>query len=130
MIPPSEACLYGGINWSLAHAQQQSSMGLSQSFPPKRGSKTRPWTGSISWCRRDLYQGLVVLLWLRGLTCRVGMRLFPSGKKSAGGNVSTNSTNTRRKGGCGGWHSQSVMVLNVLITFICSFFRLAYFSIF
>ena len=31
---------------------------------------------SISWCRRDLCHGLVVLPWLRGLTWRVGMRLF------------------------------------------------------
>ena len=32
--------------------------------------------GSISWCRRDLCQGLVVHLWLRGLTWRVRMRLI------------------------------------------------------
>ena len=32
--------------------------------------------GSISQCRRDLCQGLVVHLWLRGLTRRVGMRLI------------------------------------------------------
>ena len=32
--------------------------------------------GSISQCRRDLCQGLVVHLWLRGLTWRVGMRLI------------------------------------------------------
>ena len=31
--------------------------------------------GSISQCKRDLCQGLVVHLWLRGLTWRVGMRL-------------------------------------------------------
>ena len=42
VIPPSEACLYGHINWSLAQAQQQSSMGLSQSFPPKRSGKAGP----------------------------------------------------------------------------------------
>ena len=30
------------INWSLAQAH---SVGLSQSFPPKRGGKARPWTG-------------------------------------------------------------------------------------
>ena len=42
VIPPSEACLYGHINWSLAQAP---SVGLSQSFPPKRGGKARPWTG-------------------------------------------------------------------------------------
>ena len=42
MIPPSEACLYGHINWSLVQAH---SVGLSQSFPPKRGGKARPQTG-------------------------------------------------------------------------------------
>ena len=42
VISPSEACLYGHINWSLAQAH---SVGLSQSFPPKRGGKARPQTG-------------------------------------------------------------------------------------
>ena len=42
VIPPSEACLYGHINWSLAEAH---SVGLSQSLPPKRGGKVRPQTG-------------------------------------------------------------------------------------
>ena len=42
VVPPSEASLYGCINWSLAQAH---SVGLSQSFPPKRGGKARPWTG-------------------------------------------------------------------------------------
>ena len=42
VIPPSEACLYGHINLSLVQAH---SVGLSQSFPPKRGGKARPWTG-------------------------------------------------------------------------------------
>ena len=40
---PSEACPYDHINWSLTQAQQRSSMGLSQSFPLKRGGKTRQW---------------------------------------------------------------------------------------
>ena len=81
VIPPSEACLYGHINWSLAQAQQQSSMGLSYSFPSKRGSKTRSQTGFHFTAQRErelcqgLCQGLVVHLWLRGLTWRVGMRL-------------------------------------------------------
>ena len=39
MVPPSEACLYGSIDWSLAQAQQQLSMGLSQSFPPLKVAK-------------------------------------------------------------------------------------------
>ena len=42
---PNEACLYGCINWCLAQVQQQSSMGLSQSFPLMRGGKARPNTG-------------------------------------------------------------------------------------
>ena len=42
LVPPSEACLYGHINWSLAQAH---SVGFSQSFPPKRGGKARPQTG-------------------------------------------------------------------------------------
>ena len=45
VIPPSEACLYGHIHWYLVQTPHQSSMGLSQSFPPNRGGKARPWTG-------------------------------------------------------------------------------------
>ena len=86
MIPPCEACQHGCINWSLMQAQPQSSMGLSGSFPSKRQ------------CRRDLCQGLVVHLWLRGLNLESGNEAHPSGKKSAGSSVSTSSTNTRRKG--------------------------------
>ena len=45
VIAASKASLHGHINWSLAQAQQLSSMGLSQSFPSKRGGKARPQTG-------------------------------------------------------------------------------------
>ena len=76
VIPPSEACLYSHINWSLVQVQQQSSMGLSQSFPPKRVERLGHGLSSISRCRRDLCQSLVVLPWLRGLTWRMGMRLI------------------------------------------------------
>ena len=42
VIPPSEACQYGCINWSLAQAH---SVGLSQSFPLKEG-----WQGqTMDW---------------------------------------------------------------------------------
>ena len=58
VIPPSEACLYGHINWSLAQAHQQSSMGLSQSFPSKRGVKAGQGLGSISVCKADLCKGV------------------------------------------------------------------------
>ena len=67
VIPPCEACLYGHINWSLAQAH---SVGLSQSFPPKRGGMAR--VGSNSQYIRDLCQGLcqglVGHLCLNGLT--------------------------------------------------------------
>ena len=39
------------------------------------GAKQGHGLGSISQCKRDLCQGLVVHIWLRGLTWRVGMRL-------------------------------------------------------
>ena len=77
VISPTEACLYGHINWSLAQAH---SVGLSQSFPPKRGGKADHGLGSNSQYRRDLCQGLcqglVGHLCLRGLTWRVGVRLI------------------------------------------------------
>ena len=49
-------------------------------FPLRGVARPGHGLGSILWCRRDLYQGLcqdlVVQLWLRGLTWRVGMRLI------------------------------------------------------
>ena len=88
VIPASEACQYGHINWSLAQTQQHSSMHLCQSFPPKRGGK-RPVPGSSgpSSAKRPHLES--------------GNEAHPNGKKSAGGNVSTGSTNTRRKGSMG-----------------------------
>ena len=69
VIPPSEACLYGHINWSLVQAH---SVGLSQSFPPKRGGKARPWTGFQFTVQKRPYvrvcaRGLVGHLCLNGL---------------------------------------------------------------
>ena len=109
MIPPSEACLYGHINWSLAQAHHQSSVGLSQSFPPKRGGKARPWTGFFFTVQKRPISGSVPgpsgtsLAKRSHLEC--GNDTHPSGKKSAGGSVSTSSAETRRKGGHGGQHS-------------------------
>ena len=53
MISPSEACLYGHIYWSLVQAQQQSSMGLSQSFLLRGVPSPGQGLGFISWCRKD-----------------------------------------------------------------------------
>ena len=76
MIPPSEAFLYGHINWCLVQAQEETSMGLSQSFPSKRGGKAKPLTGFHFMAQKRPVPGLVVHLWLRGLTWRVGMRII------------------------------------------------------
>ena len=106
VIPPSEACLYGHINWSLVQAH---SVGVSQSFPLKRGGKARPWTGFQFTVQKRLMSGSVPG------TSRASLPKWPHleswnevhlhGKKSAGGTVSTSSTESRRKGGHGGWHS-------------------------
>ena len=106
VIPPSETCLYGHINWSLAQAH---SVGLSQSFPPKRDGKTRPQTGFQFTVQKRPMSGSV--LGTSGATLPKqphlgsGNEACLHGKKSAAGAVSTCSTESRRKGGCGGWHS-------------------------
>ena len=106
VIPSSEACLYGCINWSLAQAH---SVGLSQSFSPKRGEKARPLTGFQFTVQKRPMSGSVLgtsgaslLKWPHSES---GNEACPHGKKSAGGSVSTSSTESRRKGGHGGWHS-------------------------
>ena len=104
MLPPSEACLYSHINWSLAQAH---SLGLSQSFPPKRGGKARPQTGFQFTVHKRPVSGSVPG------TSGASLPKWPhleSGneahlKKSTGGTVSTSSTESRRKGGYGGQHS-------------------------
>ena len=69
VISPSEACLYGCINWSLAQAH---SVGLSRSFPPKRSGKARPQTGFQFTVQKRPMSGFVPgtsgHLCLRGLT--------------------------------------------------------------
>ena len=102
VIPPSEACLYGHINWSLAQAH---SVGLSQSFPPKRGGKARPWTGFQFTVQKRPMSGSVPGTSGASLPKRPhlesGNEAHLSGKKSAGGSVSTSSAESRRKGGMG-----------------------------
>ena len=106
MIPPSEACLYGHINWSLAQAH---SVGLSQSFPPKKVGKARPWTGFQFTVQKRPLSGSVLGTSGASLPKRPhlesGNEACQGGKKSAGGSVTTSSAELRRKGGYGGWHS-------------------------
>ena len=93
VIPPSEAYLYGCINWSLAQAH---SMGLSQSFPPKRGGKARPWTGFQFTVQKRPMSGSVPgtsgASFPKWPHLENGNEACPHGKKSAGGTVSTSST--------------------------------------
>ena len=100
VVPPSEACLYGCIIWSLAWAQQQSSIGLCQSFPSKRGGKVRsptlfhfavPGSSGASLPKRPHLES--------------GTKTHPGGKRSAGGSASASSAGARKKGVCGGQHS-------------------------
>ena len=103
MIPPSEACLYGHINWSVAQAH---SVELSQYFPPKRGGKARPCTGFQFTVQKRPMSGSVPGTSGASLPKRPhlksGNEACSSGKKSTGGSVSTSSTKSRRKGGHGG----------------------------
>ena len=103
VIPPSEACLNGHINWSLAQAY---SVGLSQSFLPKRGDKARPRTGFLFTVQKRPVSGS--MLGASGASLpkwphlASGNEGHSHGKKSAGVTVSTSSTQSRRKGGHGG----------------------------
>ena len=94
MIPPSEACLYGHINWSLAQAHF---VGLSQSFPPKRGGKARPQTGFQFTVHKRPMSGSVP--GTNGASLPEWPHLESGNeahlKKSAGGTVSTSSTESR-----------------------------------
>ena len=124
VIPSSEACLYGCINWSLAQAH---SVGLSQSFPPKRGCKARPQTGFQFTVENRPMSGSVPGTSGTSLPkqphLESGNEAHPHGKKSPGGTVSTSSTESRRKGGCGGWHSSCATALHLfilLIIYICN----------
>ena len=60
----------------LWHRLSSTFYGLSQSFLLRSVAGPGHRLGSISWCRRDLCQGLVINLWLRGLTWRLGMRVI------------------------------------------------------
>ena len=124
VIPPSEACLYGHIKWSLAQAH---SVGLSQSFPPKRVCKAKPWTGFNFIVQKRPLAGSVPGTSGASLPKRPhlesGNEAHPSGKKSAGGSASISSTESRGKEECGGWHScaRALNLFILLIIYICNF---------
>ena len=103
MIPPSEVCLYGHINWSLAQAH---SVGLSPPFPPKRSRKARPQTVFQFTVQKRPMSGSVPGASGASLPkwphLDIGNEGHPNGKKSAGSTVPTSSNESRRKGGHAG----------------------------
>ena len=82
-------------------------MGLSQSFPPKRGGKARPWTGFQFTVHKRPMSGCVPGTSGASLPKQPHLESQNEAcpKMSTGGTVSTSSTESRRKGGHGGWHS-------------------------
>ena len=80
-------------------------MDLSQSFPPKRGGKTSPWTGFHFMVQKRPVPWSSGPYFAKRPHLESGNGAHPSGKKSAGDSISTGSTDTRRKGVSGGQHS-------------------------
>ena len=76
-------------------------MGLSQSFPPKRAGKARPWTRFYFTVQKRPLSGSVPGTSGASLPKRPhlesGNEAHLSGKKSTGGSVSTSSMESRRK---------------------------------
>ena len=102
VVPPNEVIyIYGHINWSLAQFQQQPTIGLSQSFPPKGGSKARPGTGfHFILQKKPVLESRGAFLAKRPhLESRI--ETHPGGKKSAGDSVPASSADARKKGGMG-----------------------------
>ena len=82
VIPTNEACLYGHINWSLAQAQQQSSMGISQ-----WGGKARPQPGFHFMVQMRPVPGSSGASLAKRPHSESGNEIHPSGKTSVGGSV-------------------------------------------
>ena len=80
-------------------------MSMSHSVHSKWDGKTRPWTGFYFTVQKRPVPGSSGPSLTSRPNLESGNEAHPSGKKSAGGNVSTSSTNTRRKGAHGGQHS-------------------------
>ena len=97
-------------------------------FPLRGVARPGHGLGSISQCRRDLCQGLVVHLWLRGIPWRVGMRLIQVARSLLIAVSPPVLPILGEKGAVGGQHSECVTVLSLLIIFICHFSRLVCFS--
>ena len=75
-IPPSKACLYGCINWSLAQAQHHSFHDLSKSLTSVRGGRTRPRTGFWFNVQHCPVLGYTEVPWQRNLTQILGQTVI------------------------------------------------------
>ena len=73
-------------------------MGLSQSFPSKRGGKARPQPGFHFTVQKRPVLGSSGASWAKRPHLESGNEAHPSDKKSAGGSVSASSADTRRRG--------------------------------
>ena len=129
MVPPSEACLCGYINWSLAQGQQQSSIGLSQSFPSKRGGKSRPWTGFHFTVQKRPLPGSSGASLAKRPHLESGTKTCTCGKKSAG-SISLPVLLMLGRRGAMGVGTPDVSVHSLLVILIFSFLGLYAFPIF
>ena len=102
IIHPNEAWLYDHINWSLAQAQQHSSVGLSQSFPPMIAGKARPKTGfHFNVQKRPVPESSDASLAKRPcLESKTGA--YQGGRKTYGSSVSASFTDSVKKVSWGG----------------------------
>ena len=104
VVPPSEVCLYGHIDQSWHRLNNSLRCAFLSLFPLRQIAKSDKGLGSISMCKRDLYQSLVVPLAKRPhLESRI--EAHTSGKMSAGGSVSASSLDAEKKVSHRGLHS-------------------------
>ena len=82
----------------LWHRLSKSSMGLSQSFLPQRDGKAMPWTRFHFTVQKRPVPGSNGAFLAKRPYLESRNEACPSGKKSTGGNISTSSADTRRKG--------------------------------
>ena len=93
-VPFSKACLYGWINWSLAQGHEQSSFRLSQLSTSMRCSRAK------------LKAGFRFNIQKQPVPKSDGASLVntkSSKWQEVRWGVSTSSTDSRKKGNCGGW---------------------------
>ena len=117
--PPSEACLYGNINWLLAQAHQQSSLGLSQSSTSVKSARAKPQVGFLF----NVLKQPVLEYGGASLAKKPHLDAKPAShqgaRKSAGG-AYLSFTHPSKKGSYGGWHSWCVTVFDfITIILIC-----------